>query len=312
MLPSMLERYRMSLPLSDATPLVTLGEGNTPLVRAERLSLRLGLDIWLKWEGANPTGSFKDRGMAVAVSKALEGGARGIVCASTGNTAASAAAYAARAGIDAVVVHAPGAVAAGKLAQVRIAGARLVPVGGSFEDAFAAAVALAENEGYAFVNSTNPHRLEGQKTAAFEIVEQLGAPPDVLTLPYGGGGNTAAYFKGFTELRGSQPRLVPVQSAERATTVASAIRISNPVHADEVAEAVAETRGQVVTVADADIVSAWRSLAREEGMFCEPASAAAVAGVGHEIAAQGERVVCVLTGHGLKDAAAFEELSDAE
>ena len=234
---SLLERYRSSLPLSDSTPLVSLGEGSTPLVRAERLSERLGLDLWLKWEGANPTGSFKDRGMAVAVSKALEAGAPGVVCASTGNTAASAAAYAARAGIEAVVVHAAGAVAVGKLVQVRAAGARLLPVDGTFEDAFAAALKLAEDEGYAFVNSTNPHRLEGQKTAAFELLEQLGAPPDVLALPYGGGGNTAAYFKGFTEAPGPTPRFVPVQAAARATTVASAIRIGDPVHAHEVAEA---------------------------------------------------------------------------
>jgi threonine synthase len=189
---SLLERYRSVLPLSESTPLVSLGEGGTPLVRAGRISDRLGLDVWLKWEGANPTGSFKDRGMAVAVSKALEVGAPGVVCASTGNTAASAAAYAARAGIEAVIVYAAGAVATGKLVQVRAAAARLLAVDGSFEDAFAAALKLAEDEGYTVVNSTNPHRLEGQKTAAFELVEELGAPPDVLALPYGGGGNTAA------------------------------------------------------------------------------------------------------------------------
>jgi threonine synthase len=305
----MLERYRMSLPLSEGTPLVTLGEGNTPLVRAERLSDRLGLDVWLKWEGANPTGSFKDRGMAVAVSKALEEGAPGVVCASTGNTAASAAAYAARAGLEAVVVHAAGAVAAGKLVQVRAAGARLQPVDGSFEDAFAAALGLAENEGYTFVNSTNPHRLEGQKTAAFEITEQLGAPPDVLALPYGGGGNTAAYFKGFTELGEPLPRIVPVQAAARATTVASAIRIGAPVHAHEVAEAVARTGGEVLTVDDAEIVEAWRTLARGEGLFCEPASAASVAGLARAGVEASARVVCVLTGHGLKDTAGFDELA---
>ena len=306
---SMLERYRMSLPLSDGTPLVTLGEGGTPLVRAERISQRTGLDIWLKWEGANPTGSFKDRGMAVAVSKALEEGAPGVVCASTGNTAASAAAYAARAGIEAVIVHAADAVAAGKLIQVRAAGARLVPVEGSFEDAFAAALSLAEKEGYTFVNSTNPHRLEGQKTAAFEIVEQLGVTPDVLALPYGGGGNTAAYFKGFTELGDPLPRIVPAQAAARSTTVASAIRIGDPVHADEVAEAVAGSSGAVVTVEDTEIVEAWRTVAREEGLFCEPASAAAVAGLAHVDVEQGARVVCVLTGHGLKDTASFDELA---
>jgi threonine synthase len=305
---SMLERYRMSLPLSAETPLVTLGEGNTPLVRAERISARAARDVWLKWEGANPTGSFKDRGMAVAVSKALEDGARGVVCASTGNTAASAAAYAARAGIEAVVVHAEGAVAAGKVVQVRAAGARLVPVAGSFDDAFAEALRLADEEGYTFVNSTNPHRLEGQKTAAFEIAEQLGGAPDVLMLPYGGGGNTAAYHKGFGELGEPLPRIVPVQAATRTTTVASAIRIGNPVHADEVAAATSETGGEVVTVDDAEIVEAWRTLAREEGLFCEPASAASVAGLRRVTTAHGRRIVCVLTGHGLKDIASFDEL----
>ena len=305
---SMLERYRMSLPLSAETPLVSLGEGGTPLVRADRISERLGLDVWLKWEGANPTGSFKDRGMAVAVSKALESGAPGVVCASTGNTAASAAAYAARAGIEAVVVHAAGAVAAGKVIQVRAAGARLVPVDGSFDDAFAAAIELAEREGYTIVNSTNPHRLEGQKTAAFEIVEQLGATPDVLALPYGGGGNTTAYFKGFGELGEPLPRLVPVQAAARLETVASAIRIGEPVHAHEVEQAVAATGGEIVTVDDSQIVAAWRALAREEGVFCEPASAAAVAGLERAVEA-GARVVCVVTGHGLKDTASFDELA---
>ena len=306
---SMLERYRMSLPLSEETPLVTLGEGGTPLVRAERISERLGLDVWLKWEGANPTGSFKDRGMAVAVSKALEDGAPGVVCASTGNTAASAAAYAARAGIDAVIVHAAGAVAAGKVIQVRAAGARLVPVEGTFEDAFAAALEFAEREGYTCVNSTNPHRLEGQKTAAFEIVEQLGRTPEVLALPYGGGGNTAAYHRGFAELGEPLPKIVPVQAAERATTVASAIRIGDPLHADEVAAAISATGGEVVTVDDAEIVEAWRTLAREEGLFCEPASAASVAGLGRAGVEQGAPVVCVLTGHGLKDTASFDELA---
>jgi threonine synthase len=305
---SLLERYRSILPLSDSTPLVSLGEGGTPLVRGKRLSERLGLDIWLKWEGANPTGSFKDRGMAVAVSKALEAGAPGVVCASTGNTAASAAAYAARAGLEAVIVHVAGAVATGKLVQVRAAGARLHPVEGSFENAFAAALQLAEDEGYTFVNSTNPHRLEGQKTAAFELVEQLGSPPGVLALPYGGGGNTAAYFKGFSEAAGPLPRLLPTQAAARTSTVASAIRIGEPVHAHEVAEAIAASGGEVITVDDAEIVAAWRTLAQDEGLFCEPASAASVAGLEHAGLEAGTRVVCILTGHGLKDTGSFDEL----
>ncbi|MFN2628167.1 MAG: threonine synthase [Gaiellaceae bacterium] len=305
----LLERYRDSLPVSQKTPLVTLGEGSTPLVRAGRISARLGVEIWLKWEGANPTGSFKDRGMAVAVAKALEEGARGVVCASTGNTAASAAAYAARAGIEAIVAYPAGAVAASKLVQVRAAGARLLEIRGSFEDAFSAALELAEAEHFTFVNSTNPNRLEGQKTAAFEIIEQLGGAPDVLALPYGGGGNTAAYAKGFLET-GSLPRLHPVEAQTRPETVASAIRIAVPVHRREVDVAVARSGGSVISVSDDEIAAAWRSLAREEGLFCEPASAAPIAGLARGAAALGERVVCVLTGHGLKDPAAVDLLAE--
>jgi threonine synthase len=287
--------------VSPSTPLLTLGEGSTPLLRAERLSERFGVELWLKWEAANPTGSFKDRGMAVAVAKAVEDGARGVVCASTGNTAASAAAYAARAGIEAVVVHAAGGASGPKLAQVRAAGARLVEVDGSFDEAFAAAEELAEREGYAVVNSTNPYRLEGQKTAALEIVEALGGAPDVLALPYGGGGNTTAYAKGFLEAVSAPPRLVPVEAERRAQTIASAIRIPTPVHRDTVEEAVARCGGAVVSVGDDELASAWHALAEEEGVFCEPASAAAVAGLKRGVVSSGERVVCVITGHGLKD-----------
>ena len=288
---------------------VTLGEGSTPLIRAERLSARFGVELWLKLEGLNPTGSFKDRGMAVAVSRAVEAGAPGVVCASTGNTAASAAAYAARAGIEAVIVHAAGAVAAGKIGQVRAVGARLLEVEGTFEDAFAASLELAKREGYTVVNSTNPDRLEGQKTAAFELVDALGGrPPDVLALPYGGGGNTSAYALGFAEMGAPLPRLVPVQSAQRADTVASAIRITEPVHRAEVEAAVERFGGEIVAVGDDEIVDAWRRLAREEGVFCEPASAAGIAGLAHGVARPGERVVCVVTGHGLKDPAAVELL----
>jgi threonine synthase len=303
---ALLDRYRDALPLSDSTPIVTLGEGSTPLVHADRLSRRLGLELWLKWEGANPTGSFKDRGMAVALSKALEAGAHGVVCASTGNTAASAAAYAARAGIEAVIVHPAGAVAKSKLVQVRAAGARLVEIQGSFGDAFAAALELAERENYTFVNSTNPHRLEGQKTAAFEILEDLGRAPDVFVLPYGGGGNTTAYAKGFLEASDTLPRLVPVEAENRRETFASAIRIAEPVHRAEVEEAVARFGGGVVSVSEDEIRSAWQTLARDEGFFCEPASAASVAGVIGGAAGLGELVVCVLTGHGLKDPDAVE------
>ena len=289
---------------------MTLGEGSTPLLRAERLSAGPGVEVWLKCEGANPTGSFKDRGMALAVAKAVEAGARAIICASTGNTAASAAAYAARAGIEAIVVHAAGGPASSKLAQVRASGARLVEVEGTFDNAFTAAEELAEREGAVVVNSTNRDRIEGQKTAALEIIEQLGGPPSVLALPYGGGGNTVAYAKGFLEA-GAPPHLVPVQAVDRATTNASAIRIPTPVHRAAVDDALVRCGGAIVSVTDDEIAAAWRSLAREEGIFCEPASAAALAGVDLWGFAEGTRVVLVLTGHGLKDPDALDRLPEA-
>jgi threonine synthase len=297
--------------VSPSTPIVTLGEGSTPLLRAERLSAAAGVEVWLKFEGANPTGSFKDRGMAIAVAKAVEAGARAIICASTGNTAASAAAYAARAGIEAIIVHAAGGPASSKLAQVRVTGARLVEVEGTFDDAFSAADELAEREGAVVVNSTNSDRIEGQKTAALEIIEQLGSPPDVLALPYGGGGNTVAYAKGFLEAGYPTLEIVPVEATDRTTTSASAIRIPTPVHRAEVQEALARSGGTIVSVTDDEIAVAWRSLAREEGIFCEPASAAALAGVDLMAFAEGTRVVLVLTGHGLKDPEALDRLPEA-
>ena len=301
MQPSLAERYADRLPLDASTPIVTLGEGGTPLLRAPRLSERFGLDVWLKWEGANPTGSFKDRGMTIAVSLAAGQDARAVVCASTGNTAASAAAYAARAGLPAFVLQPAGAVALGKLAQARALGARLLEVRGSFDEALAAARELAERGTHALVNSLNPYRLEGQKTAAFEIVEELGRPPNVLALPYGGGGNTCAYAKGFEEAGAGLPRILAVQASERAATAASAIRITDPVHAPDVEQTLARTGGSVVTVSDEAILDAWRLLAHEEGLFCEPASAAGVAGPAAAGLEPGSRVVCVITGHGLKD-----------
>ena len=285
---------------------ISLGEGNTPLLHAPRLSERLGVELWLKWEGANPTGSFKDRGMSVAVTKAVEEGARAIVCASTGNTAASCAAYAARAGLEAVIVVVAGGAASSKLVQVRAVGGRIVEVDGAFSDAYAHAEELAAQDGHVLVNSTNPNRIEGQKSAAFEILEQLGDLPDVLTLPYGGGGNTRAYARGFLERAGKLPRLHPVQASQRADTLASAIRIVEPIHRAEVETALEQSGGSVVTVDDVEIVRAWRALGHEEGLFCEPASAAGIAGLERGSAAQGERVVCVVTGHGLKDPDAVE------
>jgi threonine synthase len=303
------ERYRDRLPLSPSTPVVTLGEGGTPLIPAPRLSRRLGLEVWLKCEGANPTGSFKDRGMTVVVSRALEDGAEAVICASTGNTAASAAAYAARAGLKAVVLQPEGAVALGKLAQARAHGARLLAVRGSFDEALAAARELAARGTHVLVNSLHPDRLEGQKTAAFEIVEELGRVPDVLALPYGGGGNTRAYAKGFAEAGPTLPRIVAAQSTDRARTVASAIRIAAPVHAPQVEEALARTGGRVVSVADDSLVEAWHLLAQEEGVFCEPASAAALAALPESDLDPDMLVVCVITGHGLKDPEAADRLT---
>jgi threonine synthase len=287
---------------------VTLGEGRTPLLHAPRLSERFGVDIWLKWEGVNPTGSFKDRGMSVAVTKAVEEGATGVICASTGNTAASAAAYAARAGIEAIIVVAGGAAASSKLVQVRAVGGRIVEVPGTFSDAYAEAARLAV-DGVVLVNSTNEHRIEGQKTAAFEVLEQLGEMPDVLALPYGGGGNTKAYARGFLEKTGELPRFHPTEAERRADTAASAIRIVEPNHLAEVQAVLERSGGSVVTVNDDELVAAWRMLGTEEGLFCEPASAAGIAAVARGVAQPGERVVCVVTGHGLKDPDAIQRLA---
>ena len=299
--PVLAERFRERLPLTPSTPLVSLGEGSTPLLAAPRLSKRFGVDLWLKWEGANPTGSFKDRGMTIAVSKALEEGVEALVCASTGNTAASAAAYAARAGLQCLILQPAGAVAMGKLAQARATGARVIEVRGPFDEVLAAARELARRGTHALVNSLNPYRIEGQKTAAFEIVEELGAPPDVLALPYGGGGNTKAYFKGFTELSLGVPRIVASESDVRSKTLASAIRIADPVHAGDVEAALEASGGLVISVSEDAILDAWRDLAQQEGVFCEPASAASLAAVPLVGLPRGTRVVCVITGHGLKD-----------
>ncbi len=305
----LVERYRDRLPVTDATPVVTLGEGSTPLLPAPRLSERLGVELWLKCEGSNPTGSFKDRGMTVAVSKALEDGAAAVVCASTGNTAASAATYAARAGLTAVILQPEGAVARGKIAQAQAAGARLLEVQGPFETALAAARELGRRGTHALVNSLNPYRLEGQKTAAFEILEELGGAPDVLALPYGGGGNTRAYALGFAESATGVPPLLAGESAERAFTMATAIRIAEPAHQAEAEAAVARSGGSIVRLDDEEILAAWRDLARLEGVFCEPSSAAGLAAVVREQPPAGARVVCVITGHGLKDPEAAARLS---
>jgi threonine synthase len=286
---------------------ITLGEGNTPLLAAPRVGERYGVDLWLKWEGANPTGSFKDRGMSLATTRAVERGVTRLVCASTGNTAASCAAYAARAGIEAVIVVPAGAIASSKLVQVRAVGGRIVEIEGSFEDAFAHAEQLAREPGSTFVNSGgSDDRIEGQMRVAAEIAEQLGRVPEVVTLPYGGGGNTRAVARGFEELVGTLPRLHPVEAEQRPDTFASAIRIVEPVHARWVREAIERSGGSVITVTDDEILAAWRLLRTQEGVFSEPASAAGIAGLAHGSARDGETVVCVVTGHGLKDPAAVD------
>jgi threonine synthase len=295
MSPPLIERFRQILPVGETTPVVSLGEGSTPLLPLPRLSERYGVELWAKWEAANPTASYKDRGMTVAVSKAVEEGAGAVICASTGNTAASAAAYAARAGLPAVVLTPAGAVAGAKVAQLRMHGARVLAVRGTFDEALAAARELAARGTHALVNSLNPYRREGQKTAVYEIVEELGGAPDAFVIPYGGGGNTASYAQALEELGLGTP-IVSVQAADRLHTLASAIRIGEPAHREAVHAADALVR----SVDDAEILAAWEELATAEGLFCEPSSAAPLAAV-RRGDVSGDRVVVTVTGHGLKD-----------
>ena len=304
---TLVERYRERLPLEPGDRIVSLGEGATPLVLAEALSRDLGVELWLKLESMNPTGSFKDRGMTVAVSRALAQGATAVICASTGNTAASAAAYAARAGMSAAILLPQRAVALGKLAQARANGARLLEVRGSFDQALRAASALAATGRHVLVNSLNPDRIEGQKTAAFEIAEELGRVPHVLALPYGGGGNTRAYARGFGEWDAGMPRILAGAALRRGETLASAIRIVDPAHRAQAEGAVRDSGGSVVALTDDEIVAAWRLLAEREGVFCEPASAAGLAAV-QRLGASGT-VVVIVTGHGLKDPDAVDRIA---
>ena len=289
--------------------MVTLEEGSTPLVRAPQLSARAGTDVWLKVEGANPTGSFKDRGMTCAVSAAVREGAEAIVCASTGNTAASAAAYAARAGLRGAVIVPEGKIATGKLAQALVHGARVIALRGNFDEALALVRELAKRHPISLVNSVNDLRIEGQKTGAFEVCDELGEAPDVLCIPVGNAGNVTSWWKGFQEygvapaLHGYQAEgaapLVAGAPVEFPETVASAIRIGNPARWEDAMSAFTSSRGEVRAVSDAEILDAYALLGAREGVFCEPASAASVAGL-LKYGAEG-RVVCVLTGHGLKD-----------
>ena len=316
-MPGIIERYRDRLPFGADDPVVSLEEGSTPLVPAPRLSDRVGAEVWLKLEGANPTGSFKDRGMTCAVSAAVREGAEAVVCASTGNTAASAAAYAARAGLRGAVIVPEGKIATGKLAQALMHGARVIALQGNFDDALRIVRELAQKHPIELVNSINPHRIEGQKTAAFEVVEELGEAPAALAIPVGNAGNVTAYWRGFQE-EGAAPVLYGFQAEGAAPlvtgkpvaspeTVASAIRIGNPARWEEAMAAFTASRGRVAAVSDERILDAYRWLASAEGVFCEPASAASVAGLlAHGMptvdgAGAPESVVCVLTGHGLKD-----------
>ncbi|WP_236824686.1 MULTISPECIES: threonine synthase [unclassified Blastococcus] len=319
--PGLIEAYRSRLPVSDTTPVVTLQEGATPLVPARELSRRTGCEVYLKVEGANPTGSFKDRGMTMAITKALEEGAQAVICASTGNTSASAAAYAARAGMTCAVLVPQGKIAMGKLAQALVHGAKLLQVDGNFDDCLALASKLAIDYPVSLVNSVNQFRIEGQKTASFEIVDVLGDAPDVHCLPVGNAGNITAYWQGYREYAADgtasrTPRMFGFQAAgaapivngqvvENPSTIATAIRIGNPASWTKALAARDESGGRIDAVTDRAILAAYRLLARSEAVFVEPASAASVAGL-LQVAEAGElepgqRIVCTVTGNGLKD-----------
>ncbi|MFZ9987586.1 MAG: threonine synthase [Candidatus Nanopelagicales bacterium] len=317
----LIEEYRSWLPVDDATPVVTLREGGTPLVYACTLSEMTGCQVWLKYDGANPTGSFKDRGMTMAISKAAQDGARAVICASTGNTSASAAAYAVKAGMVCAVLVPEGKIAMGKLAQAIIHGATLLQVEGNFDDCLTLARGLADDYPVSLVNSVNPDRIEGQKTASFEIVDLLGNAPDIHCLPVGNAGNITAYWKGYGEYAEAghstqRPRMWGFQAAGAAPivagapvskpeTIATAIRIGNPASWQQAEAARDESGGMIDSVTDEQILAAYRLLAAKEGLFCEPASAASVAGLlqAHERGQldAGQTVVCTLTGNGLKD-----------
>ena len=320
----LIHEYRRFLPVTDSTPIVTLNEGGTPLVRLERIPAAIGLpelELHVKLEGANPTGSFKDRGMTMAVTKAKEAGSEALICASTGNTSAAMAAYAARAGMRSFMLVPDGYVALGKLAQGIHYGAKVIPVRGNFDAALSLVRAIAERYPVTLVNSVNPFRIDGQQTGAFEVCDQLGGVPDVLAIPVGNAGNITAYWKGFNAyfsqgVTQALPRMFGFQAAgaapivtgspvEKPETIATAIRIGNPASWQGALTAIQDSQGLIDAVTDTEILEAYRMLGRLEGIFCEPASAASVAGI-LKLARAGklegtERIVCVLTGNGLKD-----------
>jgi len=322
--PRLVERYREFLPVTDATPIITLGEGFTPLVRIDHIAKRIGVpNLYVKYEGTNPTGSFKDRGMVMAISKAVEEGAQAVICASTGNTSASAAAYGAVAGLEVIVVLPKGKIALGKLIQAIVAGAKVIAVEGNFDEALRVVREMAEQKErpVTLVNHLNPYRIDGQTTAAFEICDDLGKAPDILALPVGNAGNITAYWAGFNKYEAAgrisaKPRMFGFQAAgaapivlghpvEHPETIATAIRIGNPASWKRAEAARDESGGLIEMVTDDEIVAAYRELAASQGIFCEPAAAASLAGI-CKLAAAGRvdrdaTVVCVLTGHGLKD-----------
>jgi threonine synthase len=334
-----IERYREFLPVSDSTPIVSLGEGDTPLIYSPRLSERVGrnCEVFVKYEGLNPTGSFKDRGMTVAVSKAVECGALTLICASTGNTSASAAAYAARAGISCAVILPAGKIARGKLLQAFVYGAKIVAIQGNFDDALRIVRELGQSAEFAIVNSINPDRIAGQKTAAFEIVDLIGDAPDLHLLPVGNAGNITACWAGYREFYSRErsttlPAMIGFQAAgaapifhnriiEKPETVASAIRIGNPASWKQARAAIEESSGAIDVVTDEQILDAQMWLARHEGIFVEPASAASIAGLfkcceatsaacSFKKIPEGSRIVCTVTGHGLKDPDALRDKID--
>ncbi|WP_366160826.1 threonine synthase [Bacillus infantis] len=316
----LLSAYKEYLPVNDETPMLSLNEGNTPLIKLNRISQEWGIELYVKTEGSNPTGSFKDRGMVMAVAKAKEAGSSTVICASTGNTSAAAAAYAARAGMRCIVVIPEGKIAMGKLAQAIMYGAEIISIKGNFDEALAMVRSISETEPVTLVNSVNPYRLEGQKTAAFEICDQLGSAPDILAIPVGNAGNISAYWKGFKEYNRAKqtglPRMFGFEAEGAAAivhdrifaepeTIATAIRIGNPASWQLAVDARDESEGKIDEVSDTEILGAYRKLAASEGIFAEPASCASLAGIYKKLRQgeipHGSRVVAVLTGNGLKD-----------
>jgi threonine synthase len=325
----LIEYYKEYLPITERTPLLSLMEGNTPLLRLDKLSEQLKAEIYVKIEGANPTGSFKDRGMVLAVAKAVENGSTGVICASTGNTAAAAAAYSARAGIECLIVIPKGKIALGKLAQAVMYGAKIYEINGNFDDALTTVLHTANYSSYTLVNSVNPFRLDGQKTAAFEICEQLGVAPDVLSIPVGNAGNISAYWKGFKEFNEAKGYFLPRMHGfeaegsaaiaknrviENPETIATAIRIGNPASWELAIRAAKESNGKIDYVTDKEIVESYKLLALSEGIFAEPASCASIAGIKKQLQTgeikKGNKIVAILTGNGLKDpTTAIDQLS---